>query len=104
MVLDCRLFPVLPDALAEGLLAGEPIVEGGDAALVADNPTGHALDPVARVQALGCQVAAVQAARGGHEDVGSGGGRVAPVHKPEGVGGAGLGAIIGGELGNGDLA
>ena len=71
---------------------------------MADNPTGHALDPVARVQALGCQVAAVQAARGGHEDVGRGGSRVAPVHKPEGVWGSGLGAIIGGELGDGDLA
>ena len=92
------LLPVLPDALAEGLLAGEPVVEGGDAALVADDPAGHALDPVARVQALGRQVAAVQAARGGHKDVRRCGGRVAPIHKPKGVGGAGLGAIISGEL------
>ena len=56
-----HLFPVFPDALPESLLAREPIVEGGDAAFMADHSTGDTLDPMAGVEALPSQVTALDA-------------------------------------------
>ena len=44
MVEDDGLLSVGPDALPERLLAGKPVIESGDAALVRDDPAGHALD------------------------------------------------------------
>ena len=64
-----NLLPVFPDTLPESLLAREPVVESGDAAFMADNATGDALDPVPGVETLASKVAALQAARGGNEDV-----------------------------------
>ena len=64
------LLPVFPDTLPESLLAREPVVESGDAAFMADDATGDALDPVPGVETLASKVAALQAARGGNEDVG----------------------------------
>ena len=65
-----NLLPVFPDTLPESLLAREPVVESGDAAFMADNAAGNALDPVPGVETLASKVAALQAARGGNEDVG----------------------------------
>ena len=65
-----NLLPVFPDTLPESLLAREPVVESGDAAFMADNAAGDALDPVPGVETLASKVAALQAARGGNEDVG----------------------------------
>ena len=65
-----NLLPVFPDTLPEGLLAREPVVESGDAAFMADNAAGDALDPVPGVETLASKVAALQAAGGGNEDVG----------------------------------
>ena len=48
MVEDDGLFSVGSDALTERLLAGKPVIESGDAALVRDDPTGHALDSGAK--------------------------------------------------------
>ena len=65
-----NLLPVFPDTLPESLLAREPVVESGDAAFMADNATGDALDPVPGVETLASKVADLEAARGGDEDVG----------------------------------
>lgn len=70
MMLYARLLPVFPDTLPESLLAREPVVESGDAAFMADDATGDALDPVPGVETLASKVAALEAARGGNEDVG----------------------------------
>ena len=93
-----HLFPVFPNALSEGLLAGEPVVEGGDAAFVADHSAGDALHPVPGVEALASKITALDAARGGNEDVSSGRGRLAPVDRPKGVWRAGFGAVVRREL------
>ena len=65
-----NLLPVFPDTLPESLLAREPVVESGDAAFMADDSAGDALDPVPGVETLASKVAALEAARGGNEDVG----------------------------------
>ena len=65
-----NLLPVFPDTLPESLLAREPVVESGDAAFMADDTAGDALDPVPGVETLPSKVAALEAARGGDEDVG----------------------------------
>lgn len=100
MVREIHLFPVFPDALPEGLLAREPVVEGGDAAFVADDSAGHALHPVAGVEALASKITALDAARGGDEYVSRGRGGLAPVNCPKGVRGARFGAIVRRELGD----
>ena len=48
MVQDDGLLPVGADTLPECLLAGEPVVQRGDAALVGDHPAGHAFYPDTR--------------------------------------------------------
>lgn len=95
-----HLFSIFPDALSESLLARKPVVERGNASLVADDPARHALHSVAALEALRSQVTALHAARGRHKDVRRRGGRVAPVHSAKGIGGARFGAIVRGELGN----
>jgi len=103
MMLYACLFPVFADALPESLLAREPVVEGGDAAFVADDSAGNTLDPVPGVEALASQVTALNAARGGNEDVSSGRGSLAPLDRPKSIWGAWFGAVVRGELGDGDV-
>ncbi len=41
-MLDCRLFPIFPDALPERLSTREERVQAGGARRMADDATGHA--------------------------------------------------------------
>ena len=93
-----HLFPVFPYALPESLLAREPVVEGGDAAFVADHSTGNTLDPVAGVEALPSKVTTLDAARGRNEDVSSGRGSLAPVDCSKGIWRTRFGSVVRGEL------
>ena len=61
---------------------------------MADDSAGDALDPVPGVETLASKVAALEAARGGDEDVGCCGGRLAPVNCSEGVWRTRFGAVV----------
>ena len=89
-----HLFPVFPNTLPKGLLAGESIIEGGYAAFVTDNSTGDTLDAMPGVQAFPRQVTALDAARRRHKDVSRRRRRLAPVDRAKSVWRARLGAVV----------